>query len=108
MSIHITDMYQSGKSWYRKYSNGWVEQGGYVSGAVDATVKLLVPMKDTNYTLLTSKSMYAGENGDGGSHVINTYNKTSTSFSICAWGQGGRSFKSSATGFWSVYGYGAK
>ena len=56
-------MYQSGKSWYRKYSNGWVEQGGYVSGAVDATVKLLVPMKDTNYTLLTSKSMYAGENG---------------------------------------------
>ena len=94
-------MYQSGQSWYRKYSNGWVEQGGYVSDAVDATVNLLVPMKDTNYTLLTSKSMYAG------SHVINTYGKTSTSFSICAWGQGGKGFKSSATGFWSVYGYGA-
>lgn len=100
MNIHITDMYQSGQSWYRKYSNGWVEQGGYVSGAVDATVKLLVPMKDTNYTILTSKS------SDGGSHVINTYGKTSTSFEICAWGQGGKSFKSSATGFWEVYGYG--
>ena len=56
MNIYITDTYSKDKNWYRKYSNGWVEQGGYVSGARDATVELLVPMKDTNYTILTSKN----------------------------------------------------
>lgn len=102
MNIYITDTYSKDKNWYRKYSNGWVEQGGYVSGARDATVELLVPMKDTNYTVLTTKST---DSYDGGSPVINTYNKTTTSFDICAWGQGGSGFKSSATGFWTVFGF---
>lgn len=102
MNIYITDTYSKDKNWYRKYSNGWVEQGGYVSGAVDATVELLVPMKDTNYMVLTTKST---DSYDSGSQVINTYNKTTTSFDICAWGQGGKSFKASATGFWTVFGF---
>ncbi len=102
MNIYITDTYSKDRSWYRKYSNGWVEQGGYVYGARDATVELLVPMKDTNYTLLTTKST---DSYDGSSVSINTYNKTITSFDICAWGQGGKGYKSSATGFWTVFGF---
>lgn len=102
MNIYITDTYSENRKWYRKYSNGWVEQGGYVSGAEDATVELLVPMKDTNYMVLTTKST---DSYDSGSQVINTYNKTTTSFDICAWGQGGKSFKASATGFWTVFGF---
>lgn len=102
MNIYITDTYSKDKNWYRKYSNGWVEQGGYVSGAVDASVSLLVPMKDTNYMILTSKST---DSYDSGSPVINTYNKTTTSFNICAWGQGGKGFRSSATGHWTVFGF---
>ena len=102
MNIYITDTYSNGNNWYRKYSNGWVEQGGYVSGARDATVELLVPMKDTNYTILTSKNT---DSYDSSSVSINTYNKKNTSFDICAWGQGRKSYKGSATGFWTVFGF---
>lgn len=41
-------------TWYRKYSDGWVEQGGRCSGAGYQTINLLTPMADGNYTALTS------------------------------------------------------
>lgn len=27
--ISVVETYHSGNSWYRKYSDGWIEQGGY-------------------------------------------------------------------------------
>jgi len=48
-------------SWYRKYADGWVEQGGISTGSTYAehpkTVSLLVTMADSNYTLLLTKNM---------------------------------------------------
>lgn len=40
--------------WYRLYSDGWIEQGGYQEVADDAnvTVTLTKPMADTNYSVL--------------------------------------------------------
>ena len=41
--------------WYRKYKSGWVEQGGSnvaLNEISTATVTYLVPMANTNYTLL--------------------------------------------------------
>lgn len=50
--------YSSGKSWYRKYSDGWIEQGGYYNiptsstGDQDFTVTLITPFSTTNYNVL--------------------------------------------------------
>ena len=45
-------------TWYRKYSTGWVEQGGITtSGSEVQSVSLPITMADTNYTIqLTSLS----------------------------------------------------
>ena len=41
--------YTSGTNWYRKYSDGWIEQGGQAT-AVTAKVTFLVSFSNTNYT----------------------------------------------------------
>ena len=43
----------SANSWYRKYSDGWIEQGGRVSipESSSTNVTFLVPFKNTNYTV---------------------------------------------------------
>lgn len=58
-------------TWYRKYADGWVEQGGYIAGNVtnsnDATfsVNLVVQMQNDQYTLTDSwgYSDIANQNG---------------------------------------------
>jgi hypothetical protein len=50
---HIVETYVNGTSWYRVYSDGWVEQGGQFGGdgAGGITIGLLKTMADTNYSL---------------------------------------------------------
>lgn len=47
---HIVETYSNGASWYRIWSDGWVEQGGdvYVNNT-SIFVQFLVPMADSNY-----------------------------------------------------------
>lgn len=46
----ITSSYRSGTSWYRVYSDGWVEQGGVLTTTGSgATITLHKAMADTNY-----------------------------------------------------------
>jgi hypothetical protein len=53
---YLTDSYHNAATgdWYRVYSDGWVEQGGYVVGSSSPgiTVNLLKPMNDTSYSIL--------------------------------------------------------
>ena len=58
-------------TWYRKYADGWVEQGG---GASQGTVNLPVPMANVGYSVVT-QSMGSGSNP--GTHV---QDRTTTSF----------------------------
>ena len=53
----IVETYQSGTSWYRIYSDGWCEQGGYVSND-SSPIIFLKPFINTNYsvTLLPQSS----------------------------------------------------
>ena len=60
-------------TWYRKYADGWVEQGGE---AAQGTVNLPVEMSDTHYTVITQPM---GSGGNPGSHV---QNRTTTSFIV--------------------------
>ena len=42
-------------TWYRKYADGWVEQGGYtITNTNPRTVTFLVEMADTNYQVLAN------------------------------------------------------
>lgn len=97
----ILASYTSGSSWYKKYSNGWVEQGGTFTALYNQAVTLIVPMKDTNYTILTSKT-------NMGSAVVIVDTVTTTSFKVYGRGQGGSGFSENVSGYWYVAGLGSK
>lgn len=97
----ILASYTSDTSWYRKWSDGWVEQGGTFTSLYDQAVTLIVPMKDTNYTILTSKT-------NMGSAVVIVYKVTTTSFNVLGRGQGGSGFGENVSGYWYVAGWGSK
>jgi hypothetical protein len=97
----ILASYTSGTSWYRKWSDGWVEQGGTFTSLYDQAVTLIVPMKDTNYTILTSKTSM-------GSAVVIVDKVTTTSFNVLGRGQGGSGFGENVSGYWYVAGWGRK
>jgi hypothetical protein len=94
----ILASYTSDTSWYRKWSDGWVEQGGTFTSLYDQAVTLIVPMKDTNYTILTSKT-------NMGSAVVIVYKVTTTSFNVLGRGQGGSGFGENVSGYWYVAGW---
>lgn len=88
----------NGYTWYRKYADGWVEQGGYEKSTAaggqyaNKTITLPIEMADTNYT----KQATAGHPGNGDNTVtfgININSTTTTTFAIvkhwtdarCAW-----------------------
>ena len=50
---YVTETYKNGTSWYRVWSDGWCEQGGYNSNA-SATINLLKQYTDTNYIVITT------------------------------------------------------
>lgn len=73
--VHIIETYQNGSSWYKVYSDGWCEQGGFVASN-GGTVSLLKTMNNNTYTCLCCHN---GSNAKG-EGVIHAYNKTTTYF----------------------------
>lgn len=54
-TAYITEKWSSGTSWYRKYSDGWIEQGGYISvayGSNTTTVTFPKSFAGTSYTVV--------------------------------------------------------
>lgn len=47
---YVIENYVNGTSWYRTYSDKWIEQGKY-QGAVSATINFLKAFKNTNYCI---------------------------------------------------------
>ena len=80
----VESKYNADGSWYRKWSDGWLEQGGFcnVTSSWDIiTVNLLKPMKNTNYTVLKSFNTTIDDtvaSFDGA--YVQAYAKTTTSF----------------------------
>ena len=58
----VVTSYRSGTSWYRVWSDGWIEQGGYFEKERDTalTVTFLKPYADENYTLTDMLARYNG------------------------------------------------
>lgn len=73
--ICLVAHWQSGNRWYRKYSNGWIEQGGNWSTA-NTTLSFNTPFSNTNYTIVGSENQ-----GDDNARAIkfNRNNATTTS-----------------------------
>lgn len=70
-------------NWYRIYSDGWIEQGGIILPQTrndNFPVTLLKPYTNTNYTLITNKSIDTNVSGYIGGYSFWTHNKTETGF----------------------------
>lgn len=92
---------EDGKSWYRKYSDGWVEQGGVTeptSSYTSLNVNYLIPMASPVYPQVSRITDYAGT-GDINSLVIRAVN--SNGFLMNAGG-------ATAGMIWTVKGQGAE
>jgi len=54
--VYVIDSYNNGNSWWRKWSNGWIEQGGVIQMTRGSTSSIqfsspYIPFADTNYTV---------------------------------------------------------
>lgn len=56
-SAVLTKTWIQGTSWYRKYSDGWIEQGGEFTKQRDTNITVTFPVafQNTNYTIATSQ-----------------------------------------------------
>lgn len=99
----ILASYTSGTSWYRKWSDGWIEQGGkgYASGypSNSHTNNLIMPFSNTNYTIVCTKL------DSNTSAAITVVQKTKTTFNMSCHGQGGSSFSATSDIEWYACGY---
>ncbi|MBQ2575501.1 MAG: hypothetical protein II575_14920 [Bacteroidales bacterium] len=85
-------------TWYRKYADGWVEQGGITtSGTIVQSVALPVTMADTNYTisLVATSNNASGKNNVG---IVGYENVSTTGFDTRGNTVNGQNESSTATG----------
>jgi len=81
----IKQNYVNGTSWYRIWSDGWIEQGGVSTHTSDAnyTVNLLKTMSNTNYTVLVTVSPLASPyTGQVGVDRLVAFNLSTSSFGL--------------------------
>lgn len=75
----VVENYRNGTEWYRKWSDGWIEQGGY--GSMTVAVNFLKAFTDTNYTILT-QMLHSTVNTYYNQIVYDNYSKTSFTSNI--------------------------
>ena len=101
----LTDSYKSGVKWYRKYSDGWIEQGGHgtttgTNGNLQ-TITLHTAFSNTNYSVQMSELITSNTNAE---RLFQVYNKTTTSFQLRCSYTGG-TVSTNPTPVWRAYGY---
>ena len=98
IKAYIKDTYINGTSWYRIWSDGWIEQGGYnTTTNSKGTTNLLKSFSNTNYSILLSTFIASTTDDNGTSTAAFGCNLTSSSFGYS---------KSSAESFiWYACGY---
>ena len=57
---HIIETYKEGNTWYRLYSDGWVEQGGFLTARSSAAIILPIRMKDASYSIYLTVRQSSG------------------------------------------------
>lgn len=97
---YVTETWKSGYSWYRKWSDGFVEQGGFSDSPFGqvATVTLIKPLTTTDYTILLSCV-----NGSESAVRVEESTKTKTSFQTVRYFTGNG--RGSGSLYWEALGY---
>lgn len=82
----LTSTWNQGTSWYRKYSDGWIEQGGEFTKNRDTntTVTFPVAFKDTNYTIATPQ--YVQHTNNAPSCTFTSKTNTGITHNYGSWG----------------------
>lgn len=84
-SAYITETWHEGTEWYRKWSDGWIEQGGYIattSSVVNGKIVTFpIAFSDANYTLLGGVLTKATAENMAAANLSAGFSKTATSFS---------------------------
>lgn len=94
----VVDTYVSGSSWYRVWSDGWVEQGGFATrSAATQTVTFPKAFVDTNYNVQISPR-HTADSTDGRPPLIRGRTKTGFTLNI---------YTSYEGAYWLACGYGA-
>lgn len=86
--VTLVATWKSGKSWYRKYSDGWIEQGGEVAVRGNTksweTVTFPTAFSNTNYTIITS-SLNADSDTNYTDSAATVRSRTVTSCALRNW-----------------------
>lgn len=102
----IVETYSNGTSWYRVWSDGWCEQGGYYTLTTQAgiTISLLKQYANADYTILTNLRVTDNTAYLAGISQISVVSssKTTSSFGITT--AGIQTFTPQGC-FWSACGY---
>lgn len=92
-SAKIIETYINGNSWYRLWSDNWLEQGGqYGISPATGVYTFLKPFKNTNYTICANPIAVTGGAGTPIFSWINgdrVYNFTETGFTYGSYNGGG-------------------
>lgn len=102
-AVHVvTQTYVNGTSWYRVWSDGWIEQGGKGSFSPDGTViTFLKSYTNTNYSILaTADRSSSGSRTDGVGLMV--LSRSTTNFALA-----NKNYGTSLTvdGYWYACGY---
>lgn len=102
----VVETYVNGTSWYRVYSDGWVEQGGEYTTAIatngNVQITLLKPFTDTNYNVQVTGRFESRTDGSS-AIAMGAYAESATLFSIVNDG----AVSNNKGAFWQACGYGA-
>lgn len=94
----VVESYVNGSSWYRIWSDGWIEQGGFATrSAATQTVAFLKEFVDTNYNVQISLR-HTSDSTDGRPPLIR--GRTTTGFTL-------NIYTSYEGAYWYACGYGA-
>lgn len=76
----VLESYTSDTSWYRKWSDGWIEQGGHATGVSNGftTQVLLKPFANINYSVHVTG--YTSRTSADYNACVKTDSKTTTQF----------------------------
>lgn len=84
---YVTDTWSSGTNWYKKYSDGWIEQGGKFNGSsvswsygANFSITLNTAFSNTNYTIV-GNALTTKTSGYASSAIV--FNQTSTTNAFC-------------------------
>lgn len=84
--VYISKTWNKGSNWYRKYSDGWIEQGGEFTKVRDTNITVTFPVafKNTQYTIATSQYENSASSGPGCSFTSKT--TTGITHNYGSWG----------------------